>query len=330
VNTATGNSTLFTGRPSNDMRVILDQLAREDIGMSDPTLLPSGEGREVSLLANRRWNRDLPEIYRVDSMVLTGAADNSLDARLFTPKNARAGLIFYIHGGGFAFCDIDTHERFTRCLSIEANCAVLSINYRLAPEHPYPAGLQDCVALYRQIHYVNSNYPWTRGPIAIAGDSAGANLALALIIHEQRESRNSPDFAMLFYGVYGTNFDTHSYLSFAAGPGLTRDKMMRYLNWYAEKALHDDPLISINTAADEELAALPPLYLNAAEIDPLRSDTDNLYSRLQALNRQDHIRIIPGVVHGFLQMTSRLSAAREATSHAATVFRNHMQCIDKS
>jgi acetyl esterase len=325
VNSVPGNSAVFTGRPSAEMQVILDQLAREDAGMTDPTLLPSREGREMSLLANRRWNRDLPELDRVDSLILTGAAGTDIEARLFTPKNASDGLIFYIHGGGFAFCDIDTHERFTRCLAIEARCAVLSITYRLAPEFSYPAGLQDCIALYRSLDHVNTQHPWTRGPTAIAGDSAGANLALALIIHEQRESRNAPDFAMLFYGVYGTNFDTRSYQLFADGPGLTRAKMVRYLNWYAANTLHDDPLISINTASDEELAALPPLYLNAAEIDPLCSDTEDLHARLQALGRQDQVCIVPGVVHGFMQMTSRLSAAREATSHAAAAFRSGVQ-----
>lgn len=326
MNAITRESLVLTGRPSVEMQAILDQLAREDVSMTDPTLLPSGEGREMSLLANRRWNRDLPELDRTDSLVLPGASGSPLNARLFTPKNANAGLIFFIHGGGFAFCDIETHERFTRCLAIEAHCAVLSISYRLAPEFPYPAGLQDCVALYRQLHHVYTRYPWTCGTTAIAGDSAGANLALALIIHEQRESRNVPDFALLFYGVYGTNFNTHSYRSFANGPGLTRAKMVRYLNWYAAEELHDDPLISINSASDQELAALPSLYLNAAEIDPLRSDTEQLYTRLQALDRQDQIRIVPGVVHGFLQMTSRLTAAREATSHAAIAFRNCVQC----
>ena len=80
---------------------------------------------------------------------------------------------------------------------------------------------------------------------------------------------------------------------------------MRYMAWYAAKALHNDPLISINTATDEVLAALPPLYLNAAEIDPLCSDTEHLHNRLQTLGRQDQCHIVPGVVHGFLQMTSR-------------------------
>jgi acetyl esterase len=96
---------------------------------------------------------------------------------------------------------------------------------------------------------------------------------------------------------------------------------MRYFDWYAPMTLRDDPLITLLNASDEALSALPPLYLNAAEIDPLCSDTENLAKRLHSLGRKDHVRIYRGVVHGFMQMTSCLSAAREATTEAAFAFR---------
>lgn len=313
--------TRFTGKPSKQMQQVLEQLALEDVDMGDPTLLSAAQGREMAALANRRWNLDLPQIERVDDLTLTGADGNELEARLFTPEIRSDGLIFFIHGGGFAFCDIDTHERFTRCLANESACAVLSINYRLAPEHPYPAGLNDSIALYRQLDLVHRKCPWTKGVTAIAGDSAGANLALALLIHEQREARPTPDFALLFYGVYGTDFTTDSYTEHAEGPGLTGDKMQRYLDWYKGSTLEKDSLISFNHISDEELSALPPLYLNAAEIDPLCSDSTNLHARLKSLGRNDELHIIPGVVHGFLQMSLRLNAAIQATKHAANAFR---------
>ena len=147
-----------------------------------------------------------------------------------------------------------------------------------------------------------------------------ANLALALILHEQQAQRTIPGYAVLFYGVYDTDFDTPSYRKFAEGPGLTRSKMQRYLNWYIGSSQPSNPLISINRTSDELLSALPPLYLCAAEIDPLCSDTENLHARLQALGRQDILYIVPGVVHGFLQMTLKLRAARDATTHAAKAF----------
>ena len=314
-------SDCYSGKPSGEMQLIIDELIRNNPDAIDPTLLPPEEGREVALLASLDFNRNLPEMAQVESLTLTGAADNALSARLYTPEDCQDGLIFYIHGGGFVLGDIDTHERFCRCLSIETACPLLSVNYRLAPEHPFPAGLKDCVAIYRQLETIYSSFPWTRGTIAIAGDSAGANLALALIIHEQAESNPAPQMGLLFYGVFGTDFTTRSYEQFANGPGLTRGKMSRYLDWYATPDQLKHSLVSINTSSDEILSRLPPLYMNAAEIDPVCSDTEVLFARLLALGRDDKLDIVPGVVHGFLQMTNNLEAARVAIKDAANAFR---------
>jgi len=307
--------------PSKEMAEIIARLAREDAGMPDPTTLLPDQAREVAELANRRWNRDLPDMRQIDDVVFDSPEGHVIPARLFTPENAGPGIILFIHGGGFSLCSIETHERAARLLAGEAKCATLSISYRLAPEHPYPAGLNDCIAVFRQIEKERHAYAWTNGPLAIAGDSSGANLALGLILHEQAEKRPSPDFAMLFYGVYGTDFQTRSYLDHENGPGLTRAKMMRYLDWYAPKKVRDDPLVAPLNASDEALSTLPPLYLNAAEIDPLFTDTERLAARLRALGREDRVRVFDGVVHGFMQMTSCLSAACEATTEAATAFR---------
>jgi len=307
--------------PNSEMLEILVRLAREDEGVPDPTTLPPVLARKVADNVNRRWNQNLPAMHQIDNVIFNCPEGHTVSARLFTPENPGNGLVLFIHGGGFSLCSIETHERSVRLLAEEAKCAVLSINYRLAPEHPYPAGLNDCIAAFRQINQVHTAYDWTFGPVAVAGDSSGANLALALILHEQSKSRRSPDFAMLFYGVYGSDFETKSYREHENGPGLTRDKMMRYFDWYAPMIVRDDPLITLLNASDEALSALPPLYLNAAEIDPLCSDTENLAKRLHSLGRNDHVRIYRGVVHGFMQMTSCLSVARDATTEAAFAFR---------
>lgn len=307
--------------PNSEMLEILVRLAREDEGVPDPTTLPPALARKVADNVNRRWNQNLPAMQQIDNVIFNCPEGHTIDARLFTPESPEKGLVLYIHGGGFSLCSIETHERSVRLLAEQAKCAVLSINYRLAPEHPYPAGLNDCISVFHEIKQLYELYNWTRGPTAIAGDSSGANLALALILHELSVHRRSPNFAMLFYGVYGSDFETKSYREHENGPGLTRGKMMRYFDWYAPKTLRVDPLITPLNATDAALSALPPLYLNAAEIDPLCSDTENLAMRLQSLGRKDHVRIFKGVVHGFMQMTSCLSAARDATAEAAFAFR---------
>ncbi len=307
--------------PNSEMLEILVRLEREDRGVPDPTTLPPELARKVAVKVNRRWNQNLPAMRQIDNVIFNCPEGHAIDGRLFTPEHPGNGLVLFIHGGGFSLCSIETHERSARLLAEKAKCAVLSINYRLAPEHPYPAGLNDCISVFRQLSQLYTSYDWTRGPIAIAGDSSGANLALALILHELSENRQAPNFAMLFYGVYGSDFETKSYREYENGPGLTRGKMMRYFDWYAPKTVRDDPLITPLNAPDEALGALPPLFLNAAEIDPLYSDTENLAMRLHSLDRKDHVRIYKGVVHGFMQMTACLSAARDATTEAALAFR---------
>ena len=164
----------YTGKPCVSMQSIIDQLIQDNPNAVDPTLLPPEEGREVALLASVMWNTNLPKMARVDPLSLTGAANNTLRARLYTPYEHQDGLILFIHGGGFAFGDIDSHDRFCRCLAVETGSSLLSINYRLAPEHPFPAGLEDCIAIYRQLGIIHDSFAWTRGHTAIAGDSAGA------------------------------------------------------------------------------------------------------------------------------------------------------------
>ncbi len=303
------------------MEEILQRLAQEDAGLADPTTLPPLQARELAEQANGRWNIDLPPMLQIDDVDIQREDGTILEGRLFTPEHPEQRLIYFVHGGGFSLCSIETHERAARLLAHEAKCAVLSLAYRLAPENPYPAGLNDCIQAFRQLKTIQNRYPWTKGPTAIAGDSSGANLALSMILHEQSLGHPSPDFAMLFYGVYGTNFQTRSYMDFEFGPGLTRAKMMRYLDWYAPMEVRGTPLVSPLSASDEALSGLPPLYLNAAEIDPLCTDTEDLATRLRALGRQDQVRVYKGVVHGFMQMTTCLPAACEATSEAANAFR---------
>ncbi len=131
-----------------------------------------------------------------------------------------------------------------------------------------------------------------------------------------------PACGLLFYGVYGADFSTESYIRNANGPGLTRDKMMRYWDWYAPIEARNNPLVAPLTATDEMLVSLPPLYLNAAELDPLLFDTQALSQRLCALGRNDIFDHVPGVVHGFMQMSSVLPEAREAFLRAGEVFSN--------
>lgn len=306
--------------PTERMQWLLERLAIEDAGLGDPTLLPPAEGRALAERANRRWNIDLPEMEARDFAV-RAPEGHDIECRLLSP-HAASGLILFIHGGGWAFCSRNTHERAARLLALEAGAHVLTLDYRLAPEAPYPAGLNDCRTVWEAVGKGHPQLENCGGPRALAGDSAGANLALALLLSLQREGKAVPDTALLFYGVYDADFETVSYIDQKDGPGLTRAKMMRYWDWYvADPAHRRAPLVAPLQASDADLLSLPPLFLNAAAIDPLRSDTENLVRRLRNLGRTDPYILYPGVVHGFMQMSLELSEASLAATDAGRAFR---------
>lgn len=311
---------------SPEMTALIERMASAG-PQPDPTLLPPAEGRALSEESNRRWNRALPPMAvaadcRVDANPALGSAACRL--RVLVPQDAARGAILYVHGGGFAFCSPETHERCARLLAIASGMPVLLPDYRLAPEHPYPAGLRDVVACLRAAFAATKEAGVVAGPLIVAGDSAGANLALAALLHEQRQTvPTAVGGALLFYGNYAMDFATPSYLAFEDGPGLTRARMQRYWAWYpaAGADLSGDPLACPLAADDEALMALPPLYLTAAGVDPLLSDTLRLHQRLQALGRKEAVTVVPGVVHGFLQYTIDLEAAREALAAAGIAAR---------
>lgn len=299
---------------------LMARVLAEDGPQPDATTLAPHEGRALVERTNRRWNRELPMLLARSSVTL--AIDPSLGnaacrLEVLIPENAGHGAILFIHGGGFAFCSPETHERCARVLAIESGLPVLIPDYRLAPEHPYPAGLKDCVAALRQAFSATADVGVEAGPLLVAGDSAGANLALAALLHEQARSKSEVAGALLFYGTYERDFETPAYQRFADGPGLTLGKMQRYWAWYADpSATAADPFCCPLLANDAALQALPPLHLMAAGVDPLLSDSINLAARLEALGRPERLTIVAGVTHGFLQNTIDLAASREALHRA--------------
>ena len=302
----------------------MKKVAAETGPLPEATLLPPAEGRALTARNNQRWNINLPpmasdtEVW-IASHTTLGFA--SCRVRILTPRNADCGVVLFVHGGGFAFCSPETHERCARVLANETGMAVAMPDYRLAPEDPFPVGLLDVVACLRAL-LAGEIDGLTPHPIFISGDSAGANLALAAMLHEQSNGRALPDGGLLFYGNYAADFTGDSYVRFENGPGLTTARMRRYWDWYAGKGTIDsDPLACPLGATDEALSHLPPLYLMAAGVDPLFSDTVRLHARLKNLGRTDDLEVVPGVTHGFLQNTNELEAAREALRSAGEAAR---------
>ncbi len=299
--------------PSADMQALIDRLIVEDRGLPDPFELPLNEARAQFDRGAARWNVELPEVAVSRDIALSTQQAAVGSASLRIPPDARPGVILYLHGGGWMFGSPRTHERAIRCLARATGMAVIAPPYRLAPENPFPAGLDDCWDVWCVLEEICAQQGVVAGPCGISGDSAGANLALATMLRAQSTDIPPPDFAMLFYGAFGTDFATPSYAMPDPPYGLVAAGMRAYWDRYVpEPDARANPLVAPLNAPDAALAALPPLYLNAAELDPLRDDTLRLHERLARLGRDDACTLHRGVVHGFMQMTVALEEARTA------------------
>jgi acetyl esterase len=280
----------------------------------DYTSLPLAEGRATFERLAAAWNIDAPGLAQIRTVNLPDGAGGSMRGRLFVPVPAEPlPLVVYLHGGGWTFGSVETHHRAMAHLAEDSGCAVLGIDYRLAPEYPYPAALDDVAAAVDAIADGALGAGIDARRMALAGDSAGAGIALAsLKVHGVRARIAA---ATLFYGCYAPVFDTPSHKAFGAGGYLLTSERMR---WYWKNWQGVAP-----AAAD--LAGLPAIYLNAAGLDPLRDETFDLAKRLAEAGNDVRFDLYAGVCHGFMQMSQRLPAARRALRDAGEFLKSRLQ-----
>lgn len=158
---------------SPEMAALLARVAAETGPLVDPTTLPPAEGRALSEEGNRRWNVDLPAMAAIGEAFVADDADlgtGRVRLKVLVPPGAGTGAIIFVHGGGFAFCSPETHERCARVLALESGLPVLLPEYRLAPEHPYPAGLMDVIATIRRAFVASAPFGVVAGPLIVSGD----------------------------------------------------------------------------------------------------------------------------------------------------------------
>jgi len=286
----------------------------------DVTALPSHEARALADGVAMLLSEPLPDLPRVEDVILRGP-QGGLRGRIYAPATPDPrGSLLYVHGGGWFACNVDTHERMLRVLAQATGLAVFAFDYRLSPEHPYPAALADTRAAWRWLRENGPARGIPTGRIAVAGDSAGANLALALALGERDAACEAPAGLALLYGCFAPGIETGSQRRYGDGAyGLSTARMAWYWRNYLGPAGEAPALLATPLHAD--LRGLPPTFVGVAELDILADENRLLAERLAASGVQVELEVWPHTTHGFLQMTRDVAAARSAVASIARAIR---------
>ena len=291
-----------------DMAEAMAIEAARDAGLPPPADIKEERARGKAAAAF--WNEGLPDVAAIE----THNAEGYVPLHLFKPDHpGPLPVVVYVHGGGWAVGSVVQNEPLIRTLVTRSGWAVLAPTYRLAPEHPYPAGLEDVITTVRWVTEHGPSHGLDPARIVLSGTSAGANLALAAAVSAELDPLAG---LLLFYGVFGADFETTSYRRFADGRyGLPRERMAHYFDLYDPKGRRTtDPLIQPLLA---DLDGLPPTWLLAAGLDVLRDDTLALHAKFIEAGVPVTLRFEPGVVHGFINRGRIVRAARRSLAAAA-------------
>ncbi|MQY09109.1 alpha/beta hydrolase [Actinomadura macrotermitis] len=256
--------------------------------------------------------RELP---RVADLTVDGPG-GPVPVRLYRPEPPAAGplpLLVYLHGGGWVLGGVESVDVACRDLAAAAGCTVLSVDYRLAPEHPFPAAVEDAWAVTADVARDPGRYGARPGALAVAGDSAGGNLA-AVVALLARDAGVALAHQLLVYPITDTARDTESWARYGDGYGLDADAMARFTGMYVGDADPADPLIAPLRAAD--LSGLAPATVITAEYDILRDEGEAYARRLHDAGVPVEQRRYPGVVHSFFLLPEIFDTGAEARRYA--------------
>jgi acetyl esterase len=256
--------------------------------------------------------RTSPALYSVED--LTIPVSGGLDGCLYRPGPGRLPVLVYFHGGGFVIGDA-AYQQPLRELALATMCLIVAPNVRLAPEHRFPAAVEDALACARWAHAHVRELAGGDSPFGIAGDSSGGNLA-AVTTRELTRQGIRPAFQVLIYPMLDATASSVSYRELGTGYGFTRDKSLWYFDQYlpADSNRHDP---RVSPLFEPDLTCLPPTLVISAEFDPLRDEGERYAHAVEAASGTGELRRYGGMIHGFIQMTGLVGAAHQVQADIA-------------
>jgi acetyl esterase len=241
---------------------------------------------------------------------------DGVPVRVYRPAEGELPGLVYCHGGGWVVGSLVSHDPLCRTLAARSGCAVVAVDYRLAPEHPYPAALEDAwtVTAWAAQRFT---------PLAVGGDSAGGQLAASIALRA-REAGLPLALQVLIYPATNYSFDTRSYRDNTEGPALTAAQMRWFWAQYVrDEARAGEPGCSPLRAP--ELDRLPPAFVLSAEYDPLRDDGESYARRLEEAGVPVTLRRYAGLIHGFIRMPAMIDRADGAIDDVAAAVRSALR-----
>ena len=298
-------------------KALMDQMAAAN-GPALHTLSPS-EARRVTAAMFQVPPDKLEKVHKIENRTIPGPA-GSIPVRIYTPPGPGPfPLLVYLHGGGWVIGDLESHDAPCRLLTNKAGCVTVSVDYRLAPEHKFPAGVEDCFAAVKWVaeHAKELNADANR--LAVGGDSAGGNLSA--VVAQLARDAGGPKiaFQLLIYPATEAELDTNSHKTFT-NYFLTKEDIIWFWGHYLRgPADRKDPRIA--PALAKSFRGLPPALIITAEFDPLRDEGEAYGEKLRAAGVPVTVTRYEGMIHGFLSMYAMLDKGGVAIEESAAALR---------
>ena len=308
-----------------EARTLLD-LMEQAVQAGRPRLdtLPYAQGRTAVDKMSEDSEAEPPEVDAVNDGAFAGPA-GQIGFRRYRPLGAPSGplaTLIYYHGGGFVIGNVETHDSTCRRLANKSRCQVISIEYRLSPEHPFPAPIDDGVAAFRHIRDHAQSFDADPARLAVGGDSAGGALSAVVCQTCRGAGEPGPAFQMLIYPATDSSRASASRTAFAEGYFLTKD----LIDWFWKAYVPADTDLAdlrLSPLLAKDFAGLPPAFVLTAGYDPLRDEGRAYADRLIDAGVKTTYVNYPGTIHGFFSLTRFLQQGLKANDEAAAVLAAH-------